>query len=177
MQLWRAEEGYVCSRCGLDQPMGLTWVCPSHDTCLCPQCAPVPREAVLGISAAWVIDRFPEIARSATGMANPNFHEICPAVAMGPRGLGFGKTCPRDGRPGCSVVDAVEEEHRGRATHFVSWCWAYSLNDFVSALQSWVVTEDVCAGEVYLWVCFFCNNQCLSPHRNPPLVVIARDCY
>ena len=55
----------------------------------------------------------------------------------------------------------MEEEHRGRATHFVSWCWAYSLNDFVSALQSWVVTEDVCAGEVYLWVCFFCNNQLL----------------
>ena len=158
----KISEGYECSKCGKEPHAGSwLWVCPSHDTCLCPQCAPVPREAVLGISAAWVIDCFPEMARSATGMANPNFHEICPAVAMGPRGLGFGKTCPRDGRPGCSVVDAVEEEHRGRATHFVSWCWAYSLNDFVSALQSWVVTEDVCAGEVYLWVCFFCNNQLL----------------
>ncbi|CAE7251023.1 Caln1 [Symbiodinium sp. CCMP2592] len=156
----KISEGDECSKCGKEPRAGSwVWMCPSHDTCLCPQCAPVPREAVLGISAAWVIDRFPEMARSATGMANPNFHEICPAVAMGPRGLGFGKTCPRDGRPGCSVVDAVEEEHRGRATHFVSWCWAYSLNDFVSALQSWVVTEDVHAGDVYLWVCFFCNNQ------------------
>ena len=81
---------------------------------------------------------------------------------MGPQGLGFGKTCPRDGGLGCSILDALDDSYRGRATHFVSWCWDYTLEDFVSAIQSWIQKEASSPSDVCLWVCFFCNNQFLG---------------
>ena len=77
-----------------------------------------------GISAAYVLDIFPALARQSTGLENPNFYEMAPVVAMGETGLGYGKTCSEDGEPNCSIVDAVEEHHKGKVSHFVSWCWA-----------------------------------------------------
>ena len=77
-----------------------------------------------GISAAYVLDIFPALARQSTGLENPNFYEMAPVVAMGETGLGYGKTCSEDGGPNCSIVDAVEEHHKGKVSHFVSWCWA-----------------------------------------------------
>jgi hypothetical protein len=62
--------------------------------------------------------------------------------------------CPRDNKRGCSIVDALdllELGYAGEATHFLSWCWRYSIKDFVSALSR--------KEGLYLWVCFFCNNQ------------------
>ena len=47
----------------------------------------------------------------------------------------------------------------GKVTHFVSWCWAYSLNDVVSAIERWVQKSNEDARNVFLWMCFFCNNQ------------------
>ncbi|CAL1134504.1 unnamed protein product [Cladocopium goreaui] len=46
-----------------------------------------------------------------------------------------------------------------KVTHFVSWCWAYSLNDVVSAIERWVQKSNEDARNVFLWMCFFCNNQ------------------
>lgn len=77
-----------------------------------------------GISAAYVLDIFPALARQSTGLENPNFYEMAPVVATGETGLGYGKTCSEDGEPNCSIVDAVEEHHKGKVSHFVSWCWA-----------------------------------------------------
>lgn len=62
---------------------------------------------------------FPDLARDhlvryGSGSSNPNFYEIAPVLAYGPNGLGYGKTCPRDGKPNCSLVDAVHETHRGK---------------------------------------------------------------
>eukprot|EP00435_Cladocopium_sp_Y103_P036393 s1995_g9.t1 len=69
------------------------------------------------------------------------------------------KTCPRDGRPNCSLVDALEDEYSGKVTHFVSWCWGYTLQDFVSAVSAWLQRSQLNPDDVFLWVCFFCNNQ------------------
>ena len=100
-------------------------LCDLEDRCLCPSCAAVPKsEQLLGISAAYVLEIFPALARQSTGLENPNFYEMAPVVAMGETGLGYGKTCSEDGEPNCSIVDAVEEHHKGKVSHFVSWCWA-----------------------------------------------------
>ena len=165
MQALSSPEAYVCAQCGKEHSAAtpsVRWHSHSHGASLCPDCHPCPKQAVLGVSAEWILGTFPELARSSTGKANPNFHEICPAVAMGPQGLGFGKTCPRDGGLGCSILDALDDSYRGRATHFVSWCWDYTLEDFVSAIQSWIQKEASSPSDVCLWVCFFCNNQFLG---------------
>eukprot|EP00435_Cladocopium_sp_Y103_P056529 s259_g19.t1 len=69
------------------------------------------------------------------------------------------KTCPRDGQPNCSLVDSLEDQYSGKVTHFVSWCWGYTLQDFASAIHSWLQRSKLSAEDVFLWVCFFCNNQ------------------
>ena len=47
----------------------------------------------------------------------------------------------------------------GKVTHFVSWCWAYSLNNVVSAIERWLQKSNEDPQNVFLWMCFFCNNQ------------------
>lgn len=49
--------------------------------------------------------------------------------------------------------------YSGKVTHFVSWCWGYTLQDFASAVHSWLQRSKLNAEDVFLWVCFFCNNQ------------------
>lgn len=165
MELRQDKAAYSCSLCSLQKDQEWFWKCRCCDAIsMCPRCAPVPPEPVFGVSAAFALEVFPDLARDhlvryGSGSSNPNFYEIAPVLAYGPNGLGYGKTCLRDGKPNCSLVDAVHETHRGKVTHFVSWCWAYKLNDFVSALRTWAEREKITASEVYLWVCFFCNNQ------------------
>eukprot|EP00435_Cladocopium_sp_Y103_P017238 s787_g4.t1 len=89
---------------------------------------------------------------------------VCPVCAelppeMPTLGMGYNRTCPRDGRPHCSIVDALEDAYSGKVTHFVSWCWAYSLNSVVSAIKRWLHKSNEDAQNVFLWMCFFCNNQ------------------
>lgn len=113
----------------------------------------------LGLAAAYLVDVFPPLARRVTRAENPNFYDICPKLAHGSAGMGYNRTCPRDGRPNCSIVDALEDAYSGKVTHFVSWCWAYSLKDVVSAIERWVQNSNQDARNVFLWMCFFCNNQ------------------
>jgi len=153
------ETEYRCHscRCGVS---GKHWHSAEHQVHLCPNCAELPPEVpTLGVAARYLVDFFPDLARSASGKENPNFYEICPTVAHGKNGLGFQKTCPRDGKPHCSIVDALNETCTGRVTHFVSWCWSYRLTDFVSAVNGWVRKSGVDGEDVFLWICFFCNNQ------------------
>ena len=44
--------------------------------------------------------------------------------------------CPRDGRPGCALVDWIPRRERREQTHFMSWTWKYSLQQ-VQAGKSW----------------------------------------
>lgn len=113
----------------------------------------------LGVSVAYILDQFEEEARCATGQQDPTFHTIAPHFAFGKQGLGKGLECPRDGRSGCSIVDALPAAWRGRATHFLSWAWGYTLSTFVHAIREWISQTDVNPSSTFLWVCFFCNNQ------------------
>jgi hypothetical protein len=70
-----------------------------------------------------------------------------------------GKLCPRDGRLGCALVDAVEPRFRGRATHYVSWCWAYQVSNKQGALERWCRDNSIDPDTTFLWICFWCNNQ------------------
>lgn len=154
-----SESSYKCSVCR-SQGHEKHWQCVQHDVHFCCNCAVPPlTPATLGVSARYVVEIFPSLARSATGLENPNFYEICPQLALGEHGLGFGKTCPRDGKPNCSLVDSLEDQYSGKVTHFVSWCWGYTLQDFASAVHSWLRRSKLDAEDVFLWVCFFCNNQ------------------
>ena len=59
-----------------------------------------------------VQDQFKDAAwnglRICQGPEDPNFHQVAGLLAYGPLALGKGQHCPRDGRPGCSIVDALE---------------------------------------------------------------------
>ena len=153
---------FVCTSCQRPIEEACFWIyrpCESKESYLCRDCFGDSDELqskshVRGISARYLLDIFPDLARSGTEKADPNFYEIAPVLAMGRSGLGFQKVCPRDGQPGCSIVDAVDPCYQGLVTHFVSWCWAYKLNDFVSAIAVWAQKEEQNIDCIFLWICF-----------------------
>ena len=158
MKVAKDKQDYACTKCTLSRSNEWFWFCPlcsEYESALCPECAAVPPEPekmVYGIRASYVLNNFPDIARFYTDLPNPDFYQMADVIAKGERGIGYQKICPRDGKPGCSIVDAVDERHRGKVTHFVSWCWQYKLNDFVSAISSWVQREGLDPLDVCLWV-------------------------
>ena len=174
MKLAKEKQDYVCTRCHLSRSNEWFWFCPlcsEYESALCPECAAVPPEPekmVYGIRASYVLNNFPDIARFYTDLPNPDFYQMVDVIAKGERGIGYQKICPRDGQPGCSIVDAVDERHRGKVTHFVSWCWQYKLNDFVSAISSWVQREGLDPLDVCLWVSWFFVLQHFHIFSIPP---------
>ncbi|CAJ1398613.1 unnamed protein product [Effrenium voratum] len=112
----------------------------------------------LGMSLEYLIEpsMFTLTAQTAAGKEDPNFHELAPAIAYGPKALGAAAICPRDGRPGCALVDVLPA---GPATHFLSWAWGYHLTTVVLALRHWCQECQVDAAQTFIWICFFCNNQ------------------
>ncbi|CAE7193987.1 unnamed protein product [Symbiodinium natans] len=120
-----------------------------------------------GISAAYLLEPFlPYVAETAPrglgfGDAAPSTSFVDISVVMFDRetGLGAKITCPRDHGQGCAGVDAVDQTYRRRATHFVSWCWRYTPQHVIGALRNWCRQSDAKAANVFLWMCFFCNNQ------------------
>lgn len=153
-------DAYRCSSCSSSRVAEKHWHCPAHNVHLCSSCAELPPETpTLGVAANYVVNVFPTLASSTTKQENPDFYAICPQLAHGSDGLGANKICPRDGRPQCSVVDALEDAYSGKVTHFVSWCWAYRLQSVVSAVEGWLQKSGEDPHNVFLWMCFFCNNQ------------------
>jgi len=92
--------------------------------------------------------------------SDPNFHQLAPLLGFGKESPGFGKICPRDGRPHCSYVDGIRNRHcSGKATHFLSWVWSYNLSLPLKALQHWAAKNPWERHHVNIWWCFFSNNQ------------------
>ena len=119
---------------------------------------------LLGVGLTWVLGGFPSKARKVMGLKRhevfaTNFYQLKEPMAMGETGLGKGKTCPRDEQPDCSIVDAIYPDNSSRATLFVSWAWAFTLEQMLSALEAWQAQSSVQEGNIYIWWCFFCNNQ------------------
>ena len=116
----------------------------------------------LGISLQYLLSGFIEeaLGPDETGEAT-KFYDIAKTFACGERSPGFRQICPRDGLPHCSLVDALRlREGNGKATHFLSWCWGYTLACMRSALQIWSESHhELRTNGTFLWICFFCNNQ------------------
>lgn len=116
-----------------------------------------------GISLAYILsDDFEKMAREATGKDDPTFLELAePLFKQGIGGvcIGEGLLCPRDLRPGCSLIDSLPRKFRKRASHFMSWVWRYKLSTVRSCLTRWAMANALNVEDVFLFVCFFCNNQ------------------
>lgn len=113
-----------------------------------------------GVSAAYLLsDEFVRLAVERTGHADPTFYEMKDSLFCGPDALGKTKLCPRDGQPGCAIIDTLPPQHRGFCTHFLSWTWGYKLSSLRSALEEWLARSASNPEQVFFWMCFFVNNQ------------------
>ena len=89
-----------------------------------------------GVSMRYLLSTsFAELARQRTGKENPSFIEMKDAFWLAPDPIGQEISCPRDGRPGCALVDFIPRCERREQTHFMSWTWRYTLAEVSSALD------------------------------------------
>ncbi|CAK0801018.1 unnamed protein product [Prorocentrum cordatum] len=113
-----------------------------------------------GVSAAYLLsDEFEQLAAERTGCIDPTFYDLKDSLFFGPNALGRAKPCPRDGLPGCAIIDTLPPQHRGFCTHFLSWTWGYKLSSLRSALEGWLARSTLNPEKVFFWMCFFVNNQ------------------
>ena len=114
-----------------------------------------------GVSVAYLLSKeFLELSQSRSGKDDPNFYDLKDAFfleATDP--IGGAELCPRDGRPGCAMVDVLERQHRRQCTHFLSWAWGYSVSQVRSAMRSWMDQSKLAPCSTFLYMCFFVNNQ------------------
>jgi len=79
------------------------------------------------------------------------------------RALGLDMMSNEDGKEGVPLVEWVAKSvsplYRGPSTHFLSWSWGYRLSTVQGGLGSWLEKKGLKAEDVFLWMCFFCNNQ------------------
>ena len=99
-----------------------------------------------------------------TKIADPTFIDMKTAFWLCEDPIGRAVQCPRDGRPGCALVDWIPRADRREQTHFMSWTWRYTLAEMRSALEMYRVSvvPAIATDSVFFFMCFFVNNQCLS---------------
>lgn len=114
-----------------------------------------------GVSICYLMsEAFAELALEKSGINDPSFYDLKDSFFFGENPLGGDVICPRDGKPGAALVDWLPRHHRGKCTHFLSWIWSYKVSLVQQALQHWLdTTLTVNADEVFLYMCFFVNNQ------------------
>ena len=106
-------------------------------------------------------DAFLHQARQRTGLDNPTFLDMKTAFWLAEDPIGRDIPCPRDGRPGCALVDWISRKDRREQTHFMSWTWKYSVMQVRSALETFQAAEASASAKdaVFFYMCFFVNNQ------------------
>jgi len=113
-----------------------------------------------GVSVAYLLsNEFLELAQKSSELEDPTFYDLKEAFYFSESPIGQDVECPRDGRKGCALVDMLPRCHRRACTHFLSWTWKYSLSTVRSALKEWLGREGQNPADVFLYMCFFVNNQ------------------
>ncbi|CAK8988817.1 unnamed protein product [Durusdinium trenchii] len=112
-----------------------------------------------GVSLAYLMGDFARLAYDWSGEENPTFLRLKEVFWQGDEKLGSNIRCPRDGRPGCALVDWLPREHRRLQTHFMSWSWKYSLQQLQSAMEMWRSTRTLEFEDIFFYMCFCVNNQ------------------
>ena len=111
-----------------------------------------------GVSMRYLLsESFAELAAERTGKSDPSFIDMKDGFWLTSNPIGQNLRCPRDGKPGCALVDWLPRCDRHQQTHFLSWTWQYRLRQVTSALESY--QQVVAAEEVFFFMCFFTNNQ------------------
>ena len=64
--------------------------------------------------------------------------------------LGADILCPRDGKPGCALVDWIDPDERREQSHFMSWTWQYRLMQVRSALEMYQASSFAVPADVFL---------------------------
>mmetsp|Transcript_5493 Transcript_5493/g.11845 ORF Transcript_5493/g.11845 Transcript_5493/m.11845 type:complete len:817 (+) Transcript_5493:19-2469(+) len=125
--------------------------------------APTPQQSeVLGISVAYLASKFRKEVSAVFGDEDPNYYEVNKKMLYSEIAKGRFIKCPRDGREGCSYVDAVnllEPGHTQPATLMLSWSWHYTVETVVGALSRWCRINGKDPRKVFVWQCALCNNQ------------------
>lgn len=113
-----------------------------------------------GVSVAYLLSEdFLQLAQERTNMDDPTFYDIKDGVFFGTDAIGRNTKCPRDHMPGCSLLDSLPRRYRRKCTHFLSWTWAYRIKMFRACLHQWTQQEKLDPNDVFLFCCFFANNQ------------------
>lgn len=107
---------------------------------------------------------FLQLAQQRAGKGedgDPSFMEMKSGFWLEQDPLGADVICPRDGRPGCALVDWIPRDERREQTHFMSWTWQYRLLQVRSALEMYQVNSSptILPEKVFFFMCFFVNNQ------------------
>eukprot|EP00435_Cladocopium_sp_Y103_P062646 s1257_g24.t1 len=120
------------------------------------------QSAVAGVSLRYILSvEFAELARRRTGKTNPTFNDMKEAFWLGRDPIGKRIICPRDGKPGCAMVDWIPRADRRKQTHFLSWTWKYTLGQLHSALDMFRMNVSPArdTSSIFFYICFFVNNQ------------------
>eukprot|EP00435_Cladocopium_sp_Y103_P068334 s1257_g31.t1 len=120
------------------------------------------QSAVAGVSLRYILSfEFCRLASSRTRQTNPTFNDMKEEFWLGQDPIGKDIICPRDGKPGCALVDWIPRADRREQTHFLSWTWKYTLGQLRSALEMFKMNATPArdASSIFFYICFFVNNQ------------------
>ena len=94
------------------------------------------------------VDTLPEEHRAGFDVENPSFHYLKHVLIS----MGKDLTCPRDGKPGCSIVDALDKQGRaGPANVFLSWVWGYPIKTLLETLRNWIEQTGEDPNTTFIW--------------------------
>ena len=129
-------------------------------TCFCRPT--LPRQVSLGYLLS--LD-FEQLATQRTSKENPSFVDMKTGFWLSEDPIGANIICPRDGRPGCALVDWILPDDRREQTHFLSWTWKYTLAEVASALKMFQQSmEDPHAASGVFFCHVFLYEQPVSDH-------------
>lgn len=99
------------------------------------ECTTFKRKCFEFLDSFGILSRVPVKRNSLWCSGDPTFMEMKTVFWESADPLGADILCPRDGKPGCALVDWIDPDERREQTHFMSWTWQYCLMQVRSALE------------------------------------------